>query len=158
MHSSNEHLWISDSYSTILLLHPLLFNGKANWGGLKDLTHTYNRGWYDGDQNPSKCFRRSLMSIREMLCTDDEQRGKAGKSEQAFWIDLWVKSSFELAQWDTVQEYGKQSENFDILAQALAKTHSWSALRDDVIPAIKVSSHLHLHSVNNCSYSVMYRP
>lgn len=67
---------------------------------------------------------------------------RPSKSEQAFWLDLWVKSSFELAQWDNLQDYGKQAENFDILGQALAKTHNWASLRDEVLPGIKVSPNL----------------
>ena len=52
-------------------------------------------------------------------------------------MDLWVQTSFELAQWENIQEYGKQAENFDLLAQSLAKTQDWAILREDVLTAIK---------------------
>ena len=55
-------------------------------------------------------------------------------------MDLWVQTSFELAQWENIQEYGKQAENFDLLAQSLAKTQDWTILREDVLTAIKASS------------------
>ena len=55
-------------------------------------------------------------------------------------MDLWVQTSFELAQWENIQEYGKQAENFDLLAQSLAKTQDWAILREDVLTAIKACS------------------
>lgn len=68
------------------------------------------------------------------------------KSEQAMWQAQYAKCCSEMSQWDVLHDYGKQTENYSIIAAALAKTQDWLRLKEDVLPCAMVMPSPTAHS------------
>ena len=69
-----------------------------------------------------------------------ESRAKPGKSELALWQSQYAGCCVQLAQWDVLTEYGKQTDNNSLLAESMAKLQDWRGLKEDILPTAMVSA------------------
>ncbi|GKV51280.1 hypothetical protein SLEP1_g57947 [Rubroshorea leprosula] len=60
------------------------------------------------------------------------------KAEMCLWEEQWLYCATQLSQWDTLVEFGKSIENYEILLDCLWKLPDWAYMKDHVIPKAQV--------------------
>ena len=61
------------------------------------------------------------------------------KNEQCLWQDQYLKCAEELAQWETIDEFSRSTENMVVFMESAWKRADWATIKDTVIPRTVVS-------------------
>ena len=67
------------------------------------------------------------------------------KNEQCLWQDQYLKCAEELAQWETIDEFSRSTENMVVFMESAWKRADWATIKDTVIPRTVVSLTLPAH-------------
>lgn len=60
------------------------------------------------------------------------------KAEMCLWEEQWLYCSTQLSEWDALVDFGKLTENYEILVDNLWKQPDWAYLKDAVMPKAQV--------------------
>lgn len=60
------------------------------------------------------------------------------KAEMCLWEEQWINCAVQLSQWDVLADFGKTTENYEILLDTLWKVPDWAYMKDHVIPKAQV--------------------
>ena len=60
------------------------------------------------------------------------------KAEMCLWEEQWVACAKRLNQWEILVDFGRSTENYDILLDTLIKVPDWTLLKDTVLPKAQV--------------------
>ena len=69
------------------------------------------------------------------------------KNEQCLWQDQYLKCAEELAQWETIDEFSRSTENMVVFMESAWKRADWATIKDTVIPRTVVSLTMPVHLV-----------
>lgn len=60
------------------------------------------------------------------------------KAEMCLWEEQWINCAVQLSQWDVLADFGRTTENYEILLDTLWKVPDWAYMKDHVIPKAQV--------------------
>lgn len=69
------------------------------------------------------------------------------KAEMCLWEEQWLYCSTQLSEWDSLIDFGKHTENYEILVDNLWKQPDWAYLKDVVMPKAQVEETPKLHII-----------
>lgn len=81
---------------------------------------------------------QSIFSQAMLKATQGIYRNTVSKAEMCLWEEQWICCATQLNQWETLVDYGKEIENYDILLDGLWKLPDWSYMKEHFITKAQV--------------------
>jgi len=93
---------------------------------------------------------QSLFYQAMVKATQGTYNNTVPKTEMCLWEEQWLHCATQLGQWDALVDFGKSTENYEILLDSLWKAPDWTYLKDHVIPKAQVEETPKLRLVQAC--------
>ncbi|CAN8229179.1 unnamed protein product [Cochlearia groenlandica] len=93
---------------------------------------------------------QSLFYQGMVKATQGTYNNTTPKAEMCLWEEQWLHCATQLCQWDALVDFGKSTENYEILLDNLWKVPDWAFLKNHVIPKAQVEETLKLRLVQAC--------
>ncbi|XP_010436242.1 PREDICTED: probable transcription-associated protein 1, partial [Camelina sativa] len=93
---------------------------------------------------------QSLFYQAMVKATQGTYNNTVPKAEMCLWEEQWLHCATQLGQWDALVDFGKSTENYEILLDSLWKAPDWAYLKDHVIPKAQVEETPKLRLVQAC--------
>ncbi|CAH8274165.1 unnamed protein product [Arabidopsis lyrata] len=93
---------------------------------------------------------QSLFYQAMVKATQGTYNNTVPKAEMCLWEEQWLHCATQLGQWDALVDFGKSTENYEILLDSLWKAPDWTYLKDHVIPKAQVEETPKLRLVQAC--------
>ncbi|CAN7108366.1 unnamed protein product [Brassica rapa subsp. narinosa] len=81
---------------------------------------------------------QSLFYQAMIKATQGTYNNTVPKAEMCLWEEQWLHCATQLGQWDALVDFGKTTDNYEILLDSLWKVPDWAYLKDHVIPKAQV--------------------
>ncbi|KAJ6378431.1 hypothetical protein OIU78_028637 [Salix suchowensis] len=81
---------------------------------------------------------QSLFYQAMAKATQGTYNNTVPKAEMCLWEEQWLYCASQLSQWGALVDFGKSTENYEILLDCLWKLPDWSYMKDHVIPKAQV--------------------
>ncbi|XP_024004594.1 transformation/transcription domain-associated protein isoform X2 [Eutrema salsugineum] len=93
---------------------------------------------------------QSLFYQAMVKATQGTYNNTVPKAEMCLWEEQWLHCATQLGQWDALVDFGKSTENYEILLDSLWKVPDWAYLKDHVIPKAQIEETPKLRLVQAC--------
>ncbi|KAG5241552.1 FAT domain-containing family protein [Salix suchowensis] len=81
---------------------------------------------------------QSLFYQAMAKATQGTYNNTVPKAEMCLWEEQWLYCASQLSQWGALVDFGKSTENYEILLDCLWKLPDWAYMKDHVIPKAQV--------------------
>lgn len=80
---------------------------------------------------------QSLFYQAMLKATQGTYNNNVPKSEMCLWEEQWLTCANQLSQWDSLAEFGKSLDHYDLLLDCLWKAPDWGYMKE-ILPRIQV--------------------